>query len=159
DPELQPDGKPALMQDGPAAAGEMFMYAGNLWTKAHEHPADDLATALVNAEVDGHRLTETEFNFFFLLLIIAGNETTRTVTSNGILPLLEHPDNLQAWRDDITLLPSAVEEILRYAPAVHTFRRTATTDTELRGQPIRENDKLMLWYPSANRDEEVFIQP
>jgi cholest-4-en-3-one 26-monooxygenase len=159
DPELQPDGKPAPMQDADVAAGEMFMYAGRLWERAHQHPADDLATALINAEVEEHRLTETEFNFFFLLLIIAGNETTRTVTTNGMLALVDHPAQLQDLRDDMSLLPSAVEEILRYAPAVHSFRRTATTDVELRGQHIRENDKLMLWYPSANRDEEVFTEP
>jgi cholest-4-en-3-one 26-monooxygenase len=159
DPELQPDGRPAPLQDGALAAGEMFVYAAHLWEKAHAHPADDLATALVNAEIDGHRLTETEFNFFFLLLIIAGNETTRTVTTNGMLALIEHPHQLHDLRADLGLLPSAIEEILRFAPAVHTFRRTATADTELRGQRIRENDKLMLWYPSANRDEEIFSAP
>jgi cholest-4-en-3-one 26-monooxygenase len=159
DPEMQPDGKPMVQTDGMGAAGEMFMYAGHLWEKAHSNPGDDLATALVNAEVDGHRLTETEFNFFFLLLIIAGNETTRTVTSNGMLALLQHADQLQALRDDPGLVNSAVEEILRYAPAVHNFRRTATGDTEIRGRKIRANHKLVMWYPSANRDEDVFHEP
>jgi cholest-4-en-3-one 26-monooxygenase len=159
DPELQPDGKVAPLQDAEVAAGEMFMYAGHLWEKAHTHPSDDLGTALVSAEIDGHRMTEADFNFFFLLLIIAGNETTRTVTSNGMLALIEHPDQLHDLRQDLSLLPSAVEEILRFAPAVHTFRRTATADTELRGQKIRADDKLMLWYPSANRDEEIFADP
>ncbi len=156
DPDLQPDGKPAEAADGQAAAAEMFVYAGKLLDKARRHPADDLATALVNAELDGHTLSDSDFNFFFLLLIIAGNETTRTVTSNGMLDLIRHPDQLRDLRNDLSLLPSAVEEILRYNPPVHSFRRTATADTEVRGQRIRENDKVILWYPSANRDEEVF---
>jgi len=159
DPDLQPDGKVAEMNDGQAASAEMFMYAGHLLEKARTHPADDLATALVNAELDGQRLSDTDFNFFFLLLVIAGNETTRTVTSNGMLALIEHSDQLRDLRNDPSLLPSAVEEILRYAPAVHNFRRTVTTDTTLRGQRLKANDKLVMWYPSANRDEEVFANP
>jgi cholest-4-en-3-one 26-monooxygenase len=135
------------------------MYAGKLLEQARTHPADDLATALVNAEIDGHRLSDSDFNFFFLLLIIAGNETTRTVTTNGMLDLLHHPDQLRDLRADLSLLPSAIEEIVRYNPPVHSFRRTATADTAIRGQRIRENDKVMLWYPSANRDEDVFERP
>jgi cholest-4-en-3-one 26-monooxygenase len=158
DPELQGD-KPILPGDAMAAFGEMFVYASKLWTIAHETPSDDLATALVNAELEGRKLDETEFNFFFLLLLIAGNETTRTVTSNGMIELLGHPEQLRDLRADLSLIPSAVEEILRFAPAVHTFRRTALCDTELRGQTIRESDKLLLWYPSANRDEDVFPHP
>ena len=159
DPDLQPDGKPAAMTDGQAASAEMFMYAGKLLDKARTHPSDDLATALVNAEIDGQKLSDTDFNFFFLLLIIAGNETTRTVTTNGMLNLIQHPDQLRDLRDDPALLPTAIEEILRFNPPVHSFRRTATADSELRGQRIRENDKVMLWYPSANHDEEVFENP
>jgi cholest-4-en-3-one 26-monooxygenase len=159
DPDLQSDGKPIVPGDAMAAFGEMFVYASKLWQLAHETPRDDLATALVNAELEGRKLDEMEFNFFFLLLLIAGNETTRTVTTNGMIELVQHPDQLQALRDDINLVPSAVEEILRFAPAVHTFRRTATADTELRGQQIRSDQKLLLWYPSANRDEEVFEKP
>ena len=158
DPELQ-GGKPIVPGDAMAAFGEMFVYASKLWQLAHDTPRDDLATALVNAELEGRKLDEMEFNFFFLLLLIAGNETTRTVTSNGMIELIQHPDQLHALREDISLIPSAVEEILRFAPAVHTFRRTATADTELRGQNIRADQKLLLWYPSANRDEEVFENP
>jgi len=159
DPDLQPDGKPLLESDGAAAAAEMFMYAGRLLEKARSHPGDDLATALLNAELDGHKLSDNDFNFFFLLLIIAGNETTRTVTSNGMLALIEHPEQLRDLRADPALLPSAIEEILRYAPAVHNFRRTVTGDAVLRGQRLKPNDKLTMWYPSANRDEEVFAHP
>jgi cholest-4-en-3-one 26-monooxygenase len=158
DPDLQ-DGGTLELNDAEAASAEMFMYANKLRDKALKCPADDLATALVNAEVDGHRLTESEFDFFFLLLAIAGNETTRTVTTNGMIALLEHPDQLQELRDDPSLINSAVEEILRFAPAVHCFRRTAKADTAVRGQTMRENDKIMLWYPSANRDEDVFEEP
>jgi cholest-4-en-3-one 26-monooxygenase len=159
DPDLQADGKPIVPGDAMAAFGEMFVYASKLWKIAHESPSDDLATALVNAELEGRKLDEMEFNFFFLLLLIAGNETTRTVTSNGLIELLNHPDQLAEVRREPTLVPSAVEEILRFAPAVHTFRRTATAETELRGQVIQENDKLLLWYPSANRDEDIFAEP
>ncbi|HVO25811.1 MAG TPA: cytochrome P450 [Candidatus Margulisiibacteriota bacterium] len=159
DPDLQPDGKPLMDSEGAAAAAEMFMYAGNLLEKARTHPGDDLATALVNAELDGQRLSDNDFNFFFLLLVIAGNETTRTVTTNGMLALIDHPEQLRDLRNNLALLPSAVEEILRYAPAVHNFRRTVTADTVLRGERLRANDKLTVWYPSANRDEDVFDQP
>lgn len=160
DPDLQQgNGKPIVPGDAMAAFGEMFGYASKLWKMAHETPRDNLATALVNAELDGRKLDEMEFNFFFLILLIAGNETTRTVTSNGMITLLDHPDQLRDLRQDLGLIPSAVEEILRFAPAVHTFRRTATAPTEVRGQAIREDDKLLLWYPSANRDEDIFPDP
>ena len=159
DPELQAGGTPIVPGDAMAAFGEMFVYGSNLWKIAHETSSDTLAKALVNAELDGRKLDEMEFNFFFLLLLIAGNETTRTVTSNGMIALLEHRDQLNELERDPRLVSSAVEEILRFAPAVHTFRRSATADTELRGQTIRAGDKLMLWYPSANRDEDIFEDP
>jgi cholest-4-en-3-one 26-monooxygenase len=145
--------------DGHQASAEMFMYAGKLAERARSHPANDLATALLNAEVDGEKLSEMEFNSFFLLLSVAGNETTRTVTTNGMLDLIRHPEQRQKVLDDPSLLNSAVEEVLRHEPAVHAFRRTATADTEIRGVPIAEGDKLIMWYPSVNRDEDVFDRP
>jgi cholest-4-en-3-one 26-monooxygenase len=154
DPELS-----ASEEDRMRASAEMFLYAAKVGERARRRPADDLATALVEAEVDGEKLSELEFNSFFLLLCVAGNETTRTVTSNGMLTLIEHPEERRRLVEDPRLVPSAVEEILRFAPAVHYFRRTATADTELRGQRIREGDKVTLWYTSANRDEEVFSEP
>ena len=157
DPELQPDGKPR--RSGDDAFAEMFMYGAKLREKALANPGDDLASGLVNVELEGRKLTAEEFNFFFLLLLIAGNETTRTVTTNGMISLLENPSQLRLLKDDLSLVDSATEEILRFSPAVHSFRRTATRDTEIRGVPIRENDKVILWYPSANRDEEVFEAP
>jgi cholest-4-en-3-one 26-monooxygenase len=141
---------------GQQYATEMFLYAVKLREKALSRPGNDLATALVNTEIEGRKLTPEEFNFFFLLLLIAGNETTRTVTTNGMISLLDHPDQLRVLKQDLSLIDSAVEEILRYSPAVHSFRRTTTEPAEIRGQEIPENAKLILWYPSANRDEDVF---
>ena len=164
DPELQgEEGERARLAgqeaDYETASAEMFRYAAQLAERARSHPADDLATALLNAEVDGHRLSEMEFNSFFLLLAVAGNETTRTVTSNGMWDLLRHPDQRQRLLADRSLLDTAVEEILRFNPAVHCFRRTALADSEIRGVRIAEGEKLALWYPAVNRDEEVFEDP
>jgi cholest-4-en-3-one 26-monooxygenase len=163
DPEYH-DGKTLPMKmkqndENMQLSAQMFVYAAKLREKALANPANDLATALVNVELDGRKLTPEEFNFFFLLLLIAGNETTRTVTTNGMISLLDHPDQLRALKQDLSLLDGAVEEILRFSPAVHSFRRTATQPTVIRGQEIPENGKLILWYPSANRDEEVFPEP
>ncbi len=127
--------------------------------KARKHPGEDLATALLHAEVDGEHLSELEFNSFFLLLAVAGNETTRTVTTNGMLALIQHPDQRRRLIDNPELIESGVEEILRFEPAVHYFRRTATEDVEVRGRRIRRGEKITMWYPAANRDEEVFDRP
>ena len=154
DPDFQDN-----RDEAPAAMAEMFAYAEQLAQDRRRCPHDDLATALLNAEVDGERLTPIEFDSFFMLLALAGNETTRTVTAQGMRLLIEHPDARRRVLDDMRLLPTAVEEILRYNPAVIHFRRTATADTEIRGQKIREGDKVLVWYPSANRDEEVFRDP
>jgi len=156
DPEYYEDGVPIRDKGAEEAFAEMFMYAEKLREIAIKHPTDNLATGLLNAELDGEKLSGTDFNFFFLLLLIAGNETTRTVTSNGMIALLDNPDQLAAVRADLTLLPGTIEEILRYAPAVHCFRRQALADSEIRGQKIERDQKVMLWYPAANRDEEVF---
>ena len=161
DPEYHPEGLPSEQDadERSAASAEMFMYAAKLKEMYTKNPADNLATALLNAEVDGQRLTDLEFNSFFLLLAIAGNETTRTVTSNGALDLMRHPDQQERLANDPSLIPSAVEEILRYNPAVHCFRRTAMADTVVRETEISEGDKVILWYPSVNRDEDVFHEP
>ncbi|HYD47359.1 MAG TPA: cytochrome P450 [Terriglobales bacterium] len=159
DPEYHPDMTPLDQRNAEEAFAEMFFYADKLREKARQHPSDDLATALLHAELDGERLTDMDFNFFFLLLLIAGNETTRTVTTNGMQALIDHPDQLRDLRADLSLLPGAIEEILRYAPAVHCFRRQSLGTAELRGQKIEPDQKLMLWYPSANRDEDIFHEP
>lgn len=142
--------------EGPNAAAEMYLYAENLAQERRKCPMDDLATVLLHGEVDGERLTAAEFDSFFLLLALAGNETTRTVTAQGMRLLVEHPDQRRRILDDRSLLPAAVEEMLRYNPAVIHFRRTASADTELRGKKIRKGDKVLVWYPSANRDEDLF---
>ena len=143
-------------EDGRQAAAEMWVFANELATARRESPCDDLVSALIQADVDGEHLSDTEFNSFFLLLAVAGNETTRNLISGGLLALLEHPDQLERLRRDRSLLPRAVEELLRWVTPVIHFRRTATADTDLGGQRIRAGDKVVMFYPSANRDEEVF---
>ena len=138
------------------AAPEMFGYANALAAKRRSEPRDDLTTRLLEAEVDGDRLSEHEFELFFLLLVTAGNETTRHAMSNGLLALLEHPSQRDRLLTDPALIPTAVEEILRWAPSLLHFRRTAIQDVELGGETIRSGDKVALWYISGNRDEEQF---
>ena len=151
DPEYAPEGQ--------RAAAELFMYANELAADRLAHPRDDLASVLMHAEVDGHRLTLAEFNAFFLLLLVAGNETTRNLISGGMLALTQHPDERRRLLADPGLLTTAVEEMLRWVSPVNYMRRTATKDVELRGKTIRAGDKLLLFYPSANRDEDVFPEP
>ncbi len=142
-----------------ASGAQMFQYAIQLAQKRLEDPKDDLVSDLMRGEVDGEKLDMIEFAAFFILLAIAGNETTRNLISHGLLLLLEHPDQFATPRADPSLLPGAVEEMLRFRPPVMYFRRTATEDSEIRGVKIREGDKVTLWYPSANRDEDVFDDP
>jgi cytochrome P450 len=137
---------------------EMFEYAHRQRDLRLEEPQDDVITALTVAQREGV-LTEREFDNYFGLLMIAGNETTRHTISHGMLALIEHPDQMRLLQEDPSLIPNAVEEILRWATPVMHFRRTATRDTELRGQRIREGDKVVTWYISANRDEEKFDDP
>jgi cytochrome P450 len=123
-------------------------------------PADDLMTALVEAEVDGDRLTPEEIGAFFVLLSVAGNDTTRHTTSHTLRALTEFPEQRRYLLDDLPgHMPIAVEEFIRWATAVMTFRRTATQDTELGGQAIAQGDKVVMFYSSANRDEEAFDDP
>jgi cytochrome P450 family 142 subfamily A polypeptide 1 len=119
-------------------------------------PRDDLISTLCAAEIDGHRLDDESIVNETLLLLIGGDETTRHVISGGMLALLQHPDQRAALAADPTLVPTAVEELLRWVSPVKNMSRTVVTDVELRGQHLRAGDELMLFYPSANRDEEVF---
>jgi cholest-4-en-3-one 26-monooxygenase len=144
--------------DCQAAAMEMFQYAGTLGQARLDKPGNDLISMLMKGVTDGG-LSAMEFASFFMLLFVAGNETTRNATSGGVLALLEHPEQMRLLLQNPELLPSAVEEILRWVSPLIYFRRTATRDTEIRGVQIRENDKVAMWYPSANRDEEVFANP
>jgi cholest-4-en-3-one 26-monooxygenase len=145
--------------DGKRAAFEMWAYAHNLASQRKGVQAEDLTSILVNGVVDGEQLNEMEFNGFFLLLAVAGNETTRNLISGGMLALIQHPQERAKLMADRSLLPSAIEEMLRWVTPINYFRRTATCDVELRGQTIKENDKLALFYSSANRDEEIFEEP
>ena len=123
-------------------------------------PTDDLLSALVNSDVDGERMTQQELVSFFILLAVAGNETTRTATSHGVAHLGANPDQREIWMADVDgVTPTAVEEIVRYASPVIWMRRTLTRDHVLSGHQFHEGDKVLLFYGSANRDEAVFTDP
>jgi cholest-4-en-3-one 26-monooxygenase len=146
-------------EDAMEAAVEMFAYANELAAEKRANPGDDIISVLLNAEVEGERLTDIEFDLFFQLLAVAGNETTRNLISHGMLALLEHPDERAKLLADPALLPSAVDEMLRFASPVMYMRRTARADTKVRGQEIKAGDKVALWYIAANHDPEVFTDP
>jgi cytochrome P450 len=141
------------------AAVELMAYGHGLAEQRRSEPRDDLITKLVHAEVDGERLTEREFDNFFCLLIVAGNETTRHAISHGMRALVDHPDQWRRLREEPGLMPSATEEMLRYGSPTMHFRRTAMRDVELHGTTIREGDKVVVWFVSGNHDEEVFPDP
>ena len=143
----------------PAMLADMFGYAEELADRKRAEPADDLMTALVQAEVDGQRLTDAELKMFFFLLVIAGNDTVRSALPGGVLALVQDPDAYRRLRDDPGLLPTAIEELLRVHPPVLTFRRTATRDVELAGQAIACGDKVVVYHVSANHDERRFPDP
>ena len=125
-----------------------------------KNPKEDLTSQLLNASLDGQTLTDQELASFFVLLVAAGNETTRNAISHGMKALSDHPAERRKWAASFeTVAPSAVEEIVRWATPVIHFRRTATRDTELGGQKLRAGEKIVLWYNSANRDEAVFDEP
>jgi cytochrome P450 len=146
------------------AAASMAAYGGALIAAKREAPDDGMISRAVHARIEeddgGSRcLTELELQMFFNLLVVAGSETTRNSIALGLGALIEHPDQLAALREDRSLMPSAVEEILRWTTATLYNRRTATADAELGGQAIAAGDKVTLWWPSANRDEAVFDRP
>ena len=139
---------------------EMFMYAQALGEDRVKNPQDDVTSAMMNAVVDGERLTAQEFGSFFILLVVAGNETTRNAISHGMRLLTNHPDQKKIWFDNFDAhTKTAVEEIVRYATPVIHFRRTATEDTEIAGQKLKAGDKVVMFYSSGNRDERVFQDP
>jgi cholest-4-en-3-one 26-monooxygenase len=154
DPELQQPGSDAVL-----AATEMFAYAGELGALRRGEPRADIVTRLVQPDDNGDELEEFEFVMFFVLLAIAGNETTRNSIAGGMLAFLEHPGEWRRLRADRGLLPSAVEEVLRWVTPVMEFRRTATRDAHIGQQEVGKGDKIILFHPSANRDEAVFDDP
>jgi cholest-4-en-3-one 26-monooxygenase len=145
--------------DGAEAAGELYMYVNGLASQRRAEPRDDIVTRLINAEIGGDRLSELEFDMFMLLLTVAGNETTRNTTSWGMWALMQNPEQYKALVDVPSKLDRALEEILRWATPVYHFRRTASEDLEIHGQPIAKGDKVVMWHTSANRDETVFEDP
>ncbi|GAA3136729.1 cytochrome P450 [Streptosporangium carneum] len=142
------------------SALEVFEYGRELARRRRGGDGDDLVSKLVNrVPQDGEPLTATEFDNYFLLLVVAGNETTRHAISHSMLALIDNPDQLALLRDRPELIPAAVEELLRWASPVYHFRRTATRDVELHGRRVRAGDKVVMWFASGNRDEEVFAKP
>lgn len=158
--EVMHSADPALTdEDRMGAIVEMHAYAASTAEAKLKSPGDDLASALVHAEVDGERLGPDDFNWFFLLLVNAGGDTTRNLVAGAVEALIDHPDQMARLRDDPALMPAAVEEFLRWVSPVVHMRRTARSATVLGGQPIAEGDKVVVFYGSANRDGAVFPDP
>jgi cholest-4-en-3-one 26-monooxygenase len=154
DPEFQIPGS-----DPGEAAMAVFSYAEELAAERRLAPRQDLVSVLLDGEVEGEKLDQLELDLFFMLLIVAGNETTRNLMSGAMTAFFEHPDQWKLLRSDRSLLPGAVEEMLRWVTPVMHFRRTVTADTDLGGQELKEGDKIVFWHISANRDEKAFDHP
>jgi cholest-4-en-3-one 26-monooxygenase len=154
DPEYQLEGDIAMN-----AAMELYAYAAELYGRKRIDPHADLMSVLTTVEVEGEQLNELELELFFLLLTVAGNETTRNLMSGAMHAFFQFPEQWERLRADRSLLPGAAEEMLRFVTPVMNFRRTATCDTELSGTAIRQGDKVVFYHASANRDEEIFENP
>jgi cytochrome P450 len=156
DPDMNPEGVESVMQrDVP----EMFERCRALIAERRERPTDDLTSVLVHAEVDGETLTEDEIVMGFVLLMAAGNDSTKATYCSAMRALIEHPDERRKLVDDPSLVAGAVEEALRMFPAFAHFRRTTTRDIELAGQKIKAGEKVVMWYASSNRDESRYEDP
>jgi len=154
DPEFQGEGEAG--DSAGEARNALFQYFWQLAEQRRAAPRDDLVSVIAAARIEGQPLPPLELLSYYFLLVVAGNETTRNALSGGLLALLENPGELAKLRDDPGLVEPAVEEVVRWTSPVIQFCRTATEEVELRGKKIREGDHLCLFYPSANRDEEVF---
>jgi cholest-4-en-3-one 26-monooxygenase len=141
------------------AAMELYAYAADLYSKKRLDPHEDLMSVLTQVELEGDKLSELELELFFLLLTVAGNETTRNLISGAMYTFFQNPDQWEKLRGDRSLMPKAVEEMLRYVTPVMNFRRQTTKPTELRGQKIGADEKVVFFHISGNRDEDVFDQP
>jgi cytochrome P450 family 142 subfamily A polypeptide 1 len=150
---------PTLVERAMTTFMEYDEYARRIIEDRRATPRDDLLSILVHAEVDGDRLTEDDIVHESLLILIGGDETTRHVITGGAYQLLTHPEQWQRLLDDRALLPSAVEEMLRWVSPIKNMKRTATRDVDFAGKQIRQGDSLLLLYPSANRDEDTFVDP
>jgi cholest-4-en-3-one 26-monooxygenase len=151
DPEVA-----TTQEDGETAMAEMFFLAHELAEKHRHDPQDDIVHVLLNGTVEDEPLTDEEFCHFFLMLMVAGNETTRTVTSQGMRLLMDHPEQYEQLVANPDLLEDAIEEVLRFDPAIIAFRRTAMEDVEVSGQLMKAGDKVVLYYAAVNADEDVF---
>jgi cytochrome P450 len=158
DPEYQQPGK-TPQETALGAMTEMFMYFAKLVEEKKKNPADDLITVFINARVNGEPLPPMDVLAYCLIVIVAGNETTRNATTGGMLAFIQHQAELRKLQANPALLPSAIEEVVRWTSPIIHFARTATADYELRGKRIKKGDVLGLFYPSANRDEEIFDDP
>jgi cholest-4-en-3-one 26-monooxygenase len=156
DKDLSPDGIEGVLAN---EIPEMFERCRKMIEDRQANPTDDLTSVLVHGEIDGEKLDETEIVMGFFLLMAAGNDSTKATFCSGMRALLEDPEQKRQLLEDPALIPSAVEEALRMFPAFAHFRRTATCDTELHGQRIREGEKVVMWYVSSNRDETRYENP
>ena len=154
DPEYQ-----AAEDIASVASMELYAYASALFARKRIDPHEDLMSVLTGVEVEGEQLSDLELELFFLLLTVAGNETTRNLISGAMVAFFDNPDQWELLRKDRSLLPTAIEEMLRYVTPVMNFRRQSTAPTELSGQPIKADEKVVFYHVSANRDESVFEQP
>jgi cytochrome P450 len=157
-------GSGLTLEDRSKAEIELFAYAQELGRQKRQHPGDDIWSVLINAVIDDEagnptELSELEVDMFFLILALAGSETTRNAISQGLVALLDHPDQMAALRADRSLLAGAADEMIRWASPVLYFGRTATRDVELGGTRIRAGDRVVLWYASGNRDDRAFVHP
>ena len=158
DPEYQEAGK-TPQETALAAMTELFMYFARLVEEKKKNPTDDLVSLFANAKIDGEPLPPMDVLAYCLIIVVAGNETTRNATTGGMLAFVQHQRELRKLQANPALLPSAIEEVVRYTSPIIHFARTAVADYELRGKQIRKGDVLGLFYPSANRDEDVFDDP
>lgn len=156
DPDVNPDGPEAVLANEIA---EIFRRCRELIADRRANPTEDLTSVLVHAEIDGESLSEDEIVMGFFLLMAAGNDSTKATYCSGMRALIERPDQRAALLADPSLIPGAVEESLRMFPAFGHFRRTATCDTELAGQTIREGEKVVMWYVASGRDSERYADP
>ncbi len=158
DPDFQQEGKDPH-ESARGTMVELFTYFAKMLEEKKQNPADDLATLFTQMEIDGKKLELMDQLAWCLIIVVAGNETTRNGTSGGMLAFVEHPDQIRLLQQKPELLPTAVDEAVRWSTPIIHFARTAAADFELRGKQIRKGDALALFYPSANRDEEVFEDP
>ncbi|MEX0971815.1 MAG: cytochrome P450 [Solirubrobacterales bacterium] len=159
DPDYSPDGVVGVEEVIQKAIEQVFARCGAMIAERRENPTDDLTSVLVNAEVEGEKLEEHEIVMGFFLLVAAGNDSTRSTYVSSMRSLIEDPAQRRLVVDDPSLIPSVVEESLRMFPAFAHFRRTATKDTVLNGQEIKQGEKVVMWYASSNRDETRYEDP